>query len=63
LREELQRKTKQEREMQEELEGLRDALQSERHIIQEVSSERDKLKSLCDEKDSSLQVYGDIQFA
>jgi hypothetical protein len=49
--------------MQEELEGLRDALQSERHIIQEVSSERDKLKSLCDEKDSSLQVYGDIQFA
>ncbi|KAM0878406.1 hypothetical protein ACQ4PT_034896 [Festuca glaucescens] len=56
LREELQRKTKQEREMQEELEGLRDTLQSERHIIQEVTSERDKLKSLCDEKDSSLQV-------
>uniref|UniRef100_A0ACD5YAL9 Uncharacterized protein n=1 Tax=Avena sativa TaxID=4498 RepID=A0ACD5YAL9_AVESA len=55
LREELERKTKQQREMQEELEGLRDTLQSERHIIKEVTSERDNLKSLCDEKDSSLQ--------
>jgi hypothetical protein len=42
--------------MQEELEGLRDTLQSERHTIKEVTSERDRLKSLCDEKDSSLQV-------
>ncbi|KAM3390190.1 hypothetical protein ACQJBY_012024 [Aegilops geniculata] len=56
LRDELQRKTQQEREMQEELEGLRDILLSERHIIKEVTSERDRLKSLCDEKESSLQV-------
>lgn len=56
LRDELERKTKLEREMQEELEGLRDTLQSERHVIKEVTSQRDKLKSLCDEKDSSLQV-------
>ncbi|KAG8066613.1 hypothetical protein GUJ93_ZPchr0004g39041 [Zizania palustris] len=56
LREELQKKTKQERDMQKELEGLRDALQSERQSIKEVTSDLDKLKSICDEKDSSLQA-------
>jgi O6-methylguanine-DNA--protein-cysteine methyltransferase len=57
LNEELQKKTKQERDMQKELEGLRDTLQSERQSIKEVTNDLDKLKSLCDEKDSSLQVW------
>jgi hypothetical protein len=50
-------KTKQETEMQEELEGLKDTLQSERQSSKEVKNELDKLKSLCDEKESALQVW------
>jgi len=57
LREDLQLKTKQETEMQEELEGLRDTLQSERLSFKDVKSELDKLKSLCDEKEYALQVW------
>jgi hypothetical protein len=54
--EDLQLKTKQETKMQEELEGLRDTLQSERQNFTEAKSELDKLKSLCAEKESALQV-------
>lgn len=43
--------------MQEELEGLRDTLQSERQSFKEVNNELDKLKSLYDEKESALQVW------
>jgi hypothetical protein len=43
--------------MQEELEGLRDTLQSEQQSSKEVKNELDKLKSLCDEKESALQVW------
>jgi len=42
--------------MQEELEGLKESLQSERQSLKETISDRDKLKSLCEEKDSALQV-------
>ncbi|ONM12475.1 Kinesin-like calmodulin binding protein [Zea mays] len=42
--------------MQEELEGLRDTLQSERQSSKDIKNELDKLKSLCDEKESALQA-------
>lgn len=44
--------------MQEELEGLKDSLISEKQILTEVICDRDKLRSLCDERDSALQVSG-----
>ena len=56
LLKELHAKKKQEIEMQEELEGLKESLQSERQSLKETISDRDKLKSLCEEKDSALQV-------
>jgi hypothetical protein len=43
--------------MQEELDKLRDTLQSERQNFTELKSELDKLKSLCVEKESALQVW------
>ena len=55
--EELHAKQKQELEMQEELQGLKNTLQSERQKLQEVINDRDKLKALCSEKDSALQVW------
>lgn len=55
LLEELHAKKKQEIETQEELEGLKEALQSERQNLKEIISDRDKLKRLCEEKDSALQ--------
>lgn len=54
--EEIQAKKQQEVEMQEELEGLKESLQSERQNLKEIISDRDKLKRLCEEKDSALQV-------
>lgn len=56
LSEELHNKKKQEIEMQEELEGLRECLQSERQNLKDIISDRDKLKRLCEEKESALQV-------
>ncbi|XP_010555137.1 PREDICTED: kinesin-like protein KIN-14E isoform X2 [Tarenaya hassleriana] len=55
LMEELQEKNHQEVTMREELEALYNNLELERKIILEVTTERDKLISLCDEKDSTLQ--------
>jgi len=54
--EELHTKKKQEIERLEELEGLKESLQSERQSLKEIISDRDKLKRLCEEKDSALQV-------
>ncbi|KAK1259808.1 hypothetical protein QJS04_geneDACA001425 [Acorus gramineus] len=56
LLEELREKQKQEIELKEELEGLKNSLQSEKENIREVNCVRDKLKSLLEEKDSALQV-------
>lgn len=42
--------------MQEELEGLKDSLISQKQILAEVICNRDKLRSVCDERDSALQV-------
>ena len=42
--------------MQEELEGLKDSLISEKQNLAEVICGRDKLRSLCNERDSALQV-------
>ncbi|KAJ6836328.1 kinesin-like protein KIN-14I [Iris pallida] len=56
LLKELHAKQKQELEMQEELEGLKDSLQSERQNLEEIVGDRDNLKALCDEKDSALQA-------
>ncbi|KAF6160903.1 hypothetical protein GIB67_025438 [Kingdonia uniflora] len=56
LMEELREKQKQEVEMQEELEGLKDSLNSEKINLADVTSDRDELRSLCDEKESSLQA-------
>ncbi|KAK8964762.1 hypothetical protein KSP40_PGU008236 [Platanthera guangdongensis] len=55
LLEELHAKKKREVEMLEELEELRDSLQSVKENLQEISNEHEKLKSLCDEKESALQ--------
>lgn len=42
--------------MQEELDSLKDSLRSEKQKLAEVMSDRDRLKSLCDEKDAIIQV-------
>lgn len=56
LLQELHTKQKEERQMQEDLEALRDALQSERENLIEVTSDRDRIKSLFDEKEVALEV-------
>lgn len=58
LLEELREKQKQEVKLLEELEGLKGILRSEKQNLMEVSSDRDKLRSLCDQKDFALQVLG-----
>lgn len=42
--------------MKEDLEGLKGILRSEKKYLEEIICERDKLRNLCDEKDSSIQV-------
>lgn len=56
MSDELRAKQKQEIEMQEELEGVKDSLLSEKQNLREVIRDRDKLRKLYDEKDSALQV-------
>ncbi|CAL9076791.1 unnamed protein product [Musa acuminata var. zebrina] len=56
LLEELCMREKQELEMQEELERLKESLRSERQCLRDVTYDCDNLKALCDEKDSSLQA-------
>ncbi|KAM7529462.1 hypothetical protein LguiB_032872 [Lonicera macranthoides] len=55
LEEDLRGKKKQEENMLEELENLKDILGSEKQNLAELTSDRDKLRSLCNEKDSALQ--------
>ncbi|KAJ6417450.1 hypothetical protein OIU84_003214 [Salix udensis] len=56
LLEELHEKQNQEVKLQEELEGLKDSLRSEKQNLTEVECDRDRLKSLCAEKDAALQA-------
>ncbi|KAL8151891.1 LOW QUALITY PROTEIN: hypothetical protein V2J09_021699 [Rumex salicifolius] len=52
---ELQEKQKEEVNLREELEGLKESLTMERQNLAKMTSESDKLRSLYDEKDSALQ--------
>lgn len=56
LQEDLHEKQQEEQKMKEDFESLKGVLRSEKQYLQEVISERDKLRTLCDEKDSALQV-------
>eukprot|EP01018_Ginkgo_biloba_P020176 Gb_23073 [translate_table: standard] len=53
---ELQAKEKREREIQEELEGLRDSLKTERQTISDIIQDRDKFRKLFEERESSPQM-------
>ncbi|KDP24905.1 hypothetical protein JCGZ_24283 [Jatropha curcas] len=55
LLEELREKQRQEAKLQEELEGLKDSLRFEKQNLIEVASDRDRLRSMCAEKDAALQ--------
>lgn len=54
--EKLHEKQKQEEVMLQELESLKESLRAGKHSLTEVTNERDRLRSLCDEKDKALQV-------
>ena len=56
LLEELHEKQDLEVKLQEKLEGLKDSLRSEKQNLAEVQCDRDRLKSLCAEKDAAFQV-------
>lgn len=56
LLEELQEKQRQETSLKEELEDLKYVLGSEKQTYEEITSELNKIRSLCDQKDSELQV-------
>ncbi|CAA0821062.1 Kinesin-like calmodulin-binding protein [Striga hermonthica] len=56
LEEQLHQKQNQELQMKEDIESLKGMLQSEKRYLEEIISERDKLRASCDEKDSALQA-------
>lgn len=56
LLEELRVKQRQEEKMQEELDGLKESLKADKQNLDSVTSDRDRLRSLCYEKDKELQV-------
>ncbi|KAH0970932.1 hypothetical protein GBA52_023088 [Prunus armeniaca] len=56
LLEELREKQKQEAKLQEDLESLKQSLAFEKQNVTEVTSEHDRLRSSCDEKDEALQA-------
>ncbi|KAL0286920.1 UNVERIFIED_CONTAM: Kinesin-like protein KIN-14I [Sesamum angustifolium] len=56
LQEDLHEKQKQELKIKEDLESLKSILRSEKQYLEEITCERDKLRTLCDEKDSALQA-------
>ncbi|PIN12565.1 Kinesin (KAR3 subfamily) [Handroanthus impetiginosus] len=56
LQEDLHEKQKQELKMKEDLETLKGVLRSEKQYLMEIICERDKLRTLIDEKDSALQA-------
>lgn len=53
---ELNDKRKQELKTQEELERLQNALRKEKEDLMEIMSDRDRIRSLCEEKDTALQA-------
>lgn len=59
---ELQEKNQQEVIFGEELEAIRNGMEVERKKLLEVTLERDKLRSLCDEKGTTIQVSYNINF-
>ncbi|XP_027914172.1 kinesin-like protein KIN-14I isoform X2 [Vigna unguiculata] len=56
LLEKLRQKHKQEEEMLQELDGLKKSLKADKQSLAEVTDDRDKLRSLCLEKDKELQA-------
>ena len=56
MAEELRGKEKKERQVQEELEGLKDSLYAEEKAITELTEEREKLRKLLEEKEFALVV-------
>ncbi|TKY70209.1 Kinesin calmodulin-binding protein-like [Spatholobus suberectus] len=56
LLEKLREKQKQEEEMLQELEGLKKSIKADKQSLTEVTNDRDKLRSLHDEKDKALQA-------
>lgn len=56
LLQELREKQNQEATLQEELERLKESLRNEKDSNSKITFERDRLISLCDEKDSALLV-------
>ncbi|KAG6385832.1 hypothetical protein SASPL_154713 [Salvia splendens] len=56
LQKDLHEMQKQELEMKEDLEGLKGRLRSEKNYLEEIICECDKLRNMCDEKDSEIQA-------
>ncbi|KAL6222138.1 hypothetical protein ACLB2K_005530 [Fragaria x ananassa] len=56
LLEELREKQKQEAKLQDDLDNLKQSLASEKHNLAEVAGDRNRLKTLCDDKDKELQA-------
>ncbi|KAL8532214.1 hypothetical protein ACS0TY_008714 [Phlomoides rotata] len=56
LQENLHEKQIQELKMNEDVENLKATLRSEKKYLEEIICERDKLRAICDEKDSALQA-------
>ncbi|KAJ1388898.1 Spindle pole body-associated protein Vik1/Cik1, microtubule binding domain [Sesbania bispinosa] len=56
LFQELHEKQEQEEKMQEELEGLKESLKADKQNLEAVTSDCDRLRSLCKEKDEALQA-------
>ncbi|XP_022859795.1 kinesin-like protein KIN-14E [Olea europaea var. sylvestris] len=56
LQEDVREKQNQEIKIKEELENLKDEFRSQKQYLGEIINERDKLRALCDEKDSALQA-------
>jgi hypothetical protein len=54
--EKLHEKQIQEEETLQELEGLKESLETSKNSLAEVTNDRDRLTSLCSEKDNELQV-------
>ncbi|XP_027359895.1 kinesin-like protein KIN-14I [Abrus precatorius] len=54
--EKLHEKQKREQEMLQELEGLKKSLKADKQIIEDITNDRDRLSTLCDEKDKALQA-------
>lgn len=59
---ELKEKNQEEVTLREEFEAIRISLELERKKMLEVTLDRDKLKSLCDEKGTTIQVSYNITF-